>query len=97
MGVSVTISDLLSGYNMSLIQTNFNAIQTALADALSRSGNGTNTMSADLDMNGNKILNASGLGSSLSTYADNAAAVAGGLSVDDFYKTATGEVRVVVS
>ena len=96
MGVDVTISDLLSGYNMSLIQTNFNAIQTALEDALSRSGNGTNVMTADLDMNGNSILNASTIGSSLSTYADNAAAVAGGLSTNDFYKTATGEVRVVV-
>lgn len=29
-------------------------------------------------------------------YADNAAAVAGGLSVGDLYSTATGEVRVVV-
>ncbi len=31
----------------------------------------------------------------LSTYADNAAAVAGGLSVGELYKTATGEVMVV--
>lgn len=30
------------------------------------------------------------------TYADNAAALAGGLSVGQFYKTATGEVRIVV-
>lgn len=29
-------------------------------------------------------------------YADNAAAVAGGLSVGDLYSTAAGEVRVVV-
>jgi len=32
----------------------------------------------------------------LNTYADNAAALAGGLVATDFYKTATGEVRVVV-
>lgn len=32
----------------------------------------------------------------LPTYADNAAAVAGGLPVDHFYKTATGEVRIRV-
>lgn len=32
----------------------------------------------------------------LGTYADNAAAVAGGLSVNDVYKTATGELRIVV-
>jgi hypothetical protein len=31
----------------------------------------------------------------LPTYADNAAAVAGGLSVGELYKTATGEVMVV--
>lgn len=30
------------------------------------------------------------------TYADNAAAVAGGLSVGQMYKTAAGELRVVV-
>ena len=32
----------------------------------------------------------------LPTYADNAAAVAGGLSVNDVYKTATGELRIVI-
>jgi len=32
----------------------------------------------------------------LPTYANNAAAVAGGLSVNDVYKTATGELRIVI-
>lgn len=32
----------------------------------------------------------------LSTYADNASAVAGGLSEGDVYKTATGELRIVI-
>jgi hypothetical protein len=32
----------------------------------------------------------------LPTYADNAAAVAGGLSINDVYKTATGELRIVI-
>ena len=32
----------------------------------------------------------------LKTYANNAAAVAGGLAVDDIYKTSTGEIRIVV-
>ena len=32
----------------------------------------------------------------LKTYANNAAAVAGGLAVDDIYKTAAGEIRIVV-
>jgi len=32
----------------------------------------------------------------LPTYANNAAAISGGLSVNDVYKTATGELRIVV-
>lgn len=32
----------------------------------------------------------------LPTYADNDAAVTGGLSVNDVYKTATGELRIVI-
>tara|TARA_R100001510_G_C7630970_1_gene189828 strand:- start:475 stop:918 length:444 start_codon:yes stop_codon:yes gene_type:complete len=32
----------------------------------------------------------------LSTYADNAAALAGGLAVNNVYKTASGELRIVV-
>jgi hypothetical protein len=32
----------------------------------------------------------------LSTYANNAAAISGGLVVNDVYKTATGELRIVV-
>ena len=63
MGVSFTASSLISGYNLAALQAQFDALETALGDALSRSGAGTNTMSADLDMNSNKILNASALGS----------------------------------
>jgi hypothetical protein len=36
------------------------------------------------------------IGSTLLTYANNAAALSGGLTVGSLYKTATGEVRVVV-
>ena len=32
----------------------------------------------------------------LKTYANNAAALAGGLAVNDIYKTSTGEIRIVV-
>lgn len=90
MGVSYTPTTLEAGYNLAVINAQLTAIATALEDALSRSGAGTNTMTADLDLNGNNILNA------LATYADNAAAVAGGLAVGTMYKTSTGEVRVVV-
>jgi hypothetical protein len=33
---------------------------------------------------------------SVPTYSNNAAAIAGGLSVNDIYKTTTGELRIVV-
>jgi hypothetical protein len=33
---------------------------------------------------------------SLAVYADNAAAIAGGLALNDVYKTAAGELRIVV-
>jgi hypothetical protein len=36
------------------------------------------------------------LGSTLLTFANNSAAIAGGLSVGTLYKTSTGEVRIVV-
>lgn len=36
------------------------------------------------------------LGSTFLTFANNSAAITGGLSVGSLYKTATGEVRIVV-
>jgi hypothetical protein len=36
------------------------------------------------------------VGVTLPTYANNAAAVSGGLAVNSIYKTSTGEVRIVV-
>jgi len=36
------------------------------------------------------------VGNTLPTYANNAAAVSGGLAVNSIYKTATGELRIVV-
>lgn len=45
---------------------------------------------------GKKVSLAGGAKATLPTYADNAAALAGGLLATDLYKTAAGEVRVVV-
>lgn len=36
------------------------------------------------------------VGVTLPTYANNAAAISGGLAVNSIYKTSTGEVRIVV-
>lgn len=58
MAVDVSLTPIVSGYNITKINNNFTAVENALADAVSRSGNGPNTMSADFDMNGNDILNA---------------------------------------
>lgn len=57
MAVDVELNNITSGYNTSKLNTNFQRIEEALVDGLSRSGNGPNQMNADLDMNGNDILN----------------------------------------
>lgn len=46
-----------SGYNLSKINTNFERIQTALGEALSRAGTSPNFMENDLDLNSNDVLN----------------------------------------
>lgn len=57
MAVDVTLNNVGNGYNRSAINDNFTAIDTALQDALSRSGTGPNQMNADIDMNSNDLLN----------------------------------------
>jgi hypothetical protein len=57
MAVDVTLKTVASGYNTNTINQNFEAIASALEDAVSRSGATPNSMSADLDLNGHKILN----------------------------------------
>jgi hypothetical protein len=61
MAVDVTLKTVASGYNTNTINQNFEAIASALEDAVSRSGATPNSMSADLDLNGHKILNIGGL------------------------------------
>jgi hypothetical protein len=57
MAINPNLETISSGYNISKINTNFQAIDTALQDAVSRSGQAPNQMDADFDMNGNDILN----------------------------------------
>ena len=57
MSVGLDIQNIGSGYNRSIINTNFLAIQTALNDALSRSGTSPNNMESDLDLDSNDVLN----------------------------------------
>jgi len=57
MAIDVTLDAITSGYNISKINTNFERLETALQEGLSREGDSPNNMSVDLDMDGNKILN----------------------------------------
>lgn len=57
MAVDLNLETISSGYNTSKINSNFQAIDVALQDAVSRSGQAPNQMDADFDMNGNDILN----------------------------------------
>jgi hypothetical protein len=57
MAVDVILNDVTSGFNRRLINDNFQLIETALQDALSRSGDSPNTMSADIDLNSNDLIN----------------------------------------
>ena len=54
----LTLNDLSSGsFTVDLLNANFTAIETAMENTLSRNGSAPNSMSAALDMNGNRILN----------------------------------------
>lgn len=54
----VVLDSVASGYDLSKINANFQTLATALENTLSRDGTIPNSMSADLDMNGQRILNA---------------------------------------
>lgn len=58
MAVELELTPIGSGFNRSLINTNFQRIEEALADAVSRSGGSPNMMESDLDLNSNDVLNA---------------------------------------
>jgi hypothetical protein len=54
----LTLTDIASGYaSITELNNNFTAIETAIENTLSRDGTTPNQMTADLDMNGNAILN----------------------------------------
>jgi len=57
MAIDVSITSIGSGFNRSVIDTNFTNIQAALENALSRDGTLPNSMEADIDMDSNDILN----------------------------------------
>lgn len=62
MAIDITLTPVTSNNNFSTVNDNYTRIDTALQDALSRSGNGPNQMAADLDMNSNDVLNVGTIG-----------------------------------
>ncbi len=76
----LTLNDITSGYaSITALNNNFALIENAFENTLSRDGTTPNTMSADLDMGGNGILNVTSLvvnGVDVSTLADDATAAA---------------------
>ena len=77
MSIDVTF---LSNNSVANVDANFQRVEAALEQALSRDGNAPNNMTADLDMDGHDIINIGSLGfeggDSLQDLADQAAASA---------------------
>lgn len=58
----LTLQNISAGYvSTAALNANFDAIETALENTLSRDGTAPNQMEADLDLNGNDVLNAGGV------------------------------------
>jgi Collagen triple helix repeat (20 copies) len=57
MAISYNRDQIQSGYSTSKINTNFQKIEVAFADALSRNGTGPNQMESDFDLNSFDLLN----------------------------------------
>lgn len=88
MAISFNPLTVLSGFNLTSINSNFQSIKTALLDGLSRSGQTPNQMNADIDMNSNDIINIKNfLLVAPSEFADDASAAAGGVLVGGLYRT----------
>lgn len=82
MAINPNLETISSGYNISKINSNFQAIGTVLQDAVSRSGQTPNQMDADFDMNGNDILNVDNIDVNVLTIDGVPVIVNGGVSVD---------------
>lgn len=57
MAIELDLQQIASGYNLQKINNNFAEIQDALINAIDRSGTTPNNMEADLDLDGNDLLN----------------------------------------
>jgi hypothetical protein len=89
MAKKPTISTISSGYaSNTQLNNNFSALRTGFDNTLSLDGSTPNAMNADLDMNGNNILNASQVNVD-SLYINNISVVPGDVSLQTTYLTAS--------
>ena len=86
MAITFIRDVITSGYNLSKINSNFEKIEAALLDAVSRSGSVPNQMNSDLDMNGNNILNITGIGAE--------SIIIDGVTAEEFLNTAVADILV---
>jgi hypothetical protein len=98
----LTLTDIESGYaSVAALNANFTAIETAIENTVSRDGTSPNTLTADLDVNGNGLLNVGSLTvngidvAGLTTSATEAAASAAAALVSE--QNAAASEAVVVS
>lgn len=57
MAINFNPLSVLSGFDLTKLNQNFQSIKASLSDGLSRSGGSPNQMEADIDMNSNDLLN----------------------------------------
>jgi hypothetical protein len=89
MAKKPTISTISSGYaSNTQLNNNFSALRTGFDNTLSLDGSTPNAMNADLDMNGNNILNASQVNVD-SLYIDGISVVPGDVTLQTTYLTAS--------
>ena len=98
VGTSVTCETLSVGLEFTVDGGSFAVIEggqfSACGGGVSADGDSNLLCDGDLRASGRIV----GVGATLTlpTYANNAAAILGGLTVNQLYKVVTGEVRVVV-
>lgn len=104
------LSDDIQDVNISIFDNNISSVLSIKKDSLSwNNGSGSNELFLNRTSLDNATYNfpekpigtyilatIDDIQAPLPTYANNAAALSGGLEIDNHYKTATGELRVVV-
>lgn len=97
MAIDFIRNIISSGYNLVKINENFANIETSLQDGLSRSGNGPNQMTADIDLNSNDLLNVGTISATDFTIAGSSVTAAVQEAVDAAAAAAVSETNAANS